>query len=146
MTRPSPKAPEGLHAGLEDCWDEPIAPEAPEPDDLAALQGAWVTVSGRRPAVLLVSGLHFTVRFADGDIYMGALELRPGARPRAMDMHITEGPAHHKGRTALCIYELNGSTLRWGTGGPGRDERLTAFPVEEGHAVLCLIFRRERPA
>jgi uncharacterized protein (TIGR03067 family) len=146
MSGPSPADVVGLGpGGLEDSWDEPALPEHEGRDDLEALQGRWVSVAGRRPAELLISGSHYTVRFADGAIYMGALELTPETRPRAMDMLIHEGPAHHKGRTALCIYELDGSTLRWGTTGPGRGERLTTFPAEDGGYVLCLVFRRELP-
>jgi uncharacterized protein (TIGR03067 family) len=131
--------------GLEDCWDEPAAPGLDGRDDLEALQGRWVSVSGRRPAELLVSGVHYTVRFADGDIYMGALELLLEARPRGMDMRIEEGPARHKGRIALCLYELDGATLRWVTNGPTHAERPAAF-AEDGPQALCLVFRREARA
>jgi uncharacterized protein (TIGR03067 family) len=143
MTTPHPTDAVGLGPdGLEDCWDEPAAPELDGRGDLEALQGRWLCVSGRRPAELLVSGGHFTVIFADGDIYMGAFELLTQTRPRGMDMHIAEGPARHKGRVALCIYELDGVTLRWGTTGPGQAERPAAF-AEDHPQTLCLVFRRE---
>ena len=43
---------------------------------------------------------------------MGTFELDHLARPRAMVVRIHEGPPHHKGQSALCIYELEGDTLR----------------------------------
>jgi hypothetical protein len=63
-----------------------------------------------------------------------------------MDVRIEEGPAQHRGQTALCIYELKGDVLRWCTAGPGREERPTAFPAEEDHHYLCMVFRREARA
>src|SRR5262245_14396334 len=92
---------------LEDCWDEPVsAVLKPARTDLEDLQGAWVFVAGKRPAEFLISGTHFTVRFADGEIYMGSFELDGAARPRSIRMQIDEGPARHRGLAALCIYEV----------------------------------------
>jgi uncharacterized protein (TIGR03067 family) len=108
------------------------------------LQGAWFSFSGRREAEFLISGNRFTVRFADGDIYMGAFELHSTALPKLMEMRIEEGPARHKGKTTLCIYELDDGTMRWCTGSPGNAERLTAFPAEDAPDYLCLRLRREQ--
>jgi len=91
---------------LEDCWDEPAPGVSLAPRDGDRLQGAWATATGRRPAVLLVCGARFAIRFADGVIYMGNFELDTRGRPRAMVMRIEEGPAKHKGQTALCFYEF----------------------------------------
>jgi uncharacterized protein (TIGR03067 family) len=129
---------------MEDCWDEPAADGAAR-TDLEGLQGAWGSVSGRRAAELLVCGGRFAVRFKDGDIYMGTFDLAPAARPRTMEMCIDEGPARHKGKTALCIYELDGDTLRWCAAEPGQTERLTAFPAGDDPRFLGLVFRREQP-
>src|SRR5262245_25967926 len=82
---------------VEDCGDEPVAPAGGDRPDLEALQGVWVSVAGRRAGLLLVSGSHFTVRFTEGDIYIGAFTLDPDARPKTMDMRIEDGPARHKG-------------------------------------------------
>jgi uncharacterized protein (TIGR03067 family) len=139
------EGPQTPHDRLEDCWDEPNPPEHAARNDLEALQGVWVFVSGRRPAELLVSGSHFTVRFRDGELYMGTFELDATATPRAMDMRIDDGPVRHRGLTTLCIYELAGDTLRWCAGGPGRAERAMAFPAEDDPHYLGLVFRREQP-
>jgi uncharacterized protein (TIGR03067 family) len=134
-----------LQSHIEDCWDEPALPDAGVVADLEALQGAWYSVSGRREAELLVSGHHFAFRFADGDIYMGAFDLDPATAPKLMVMRIDEGPARHRGKTALCIYELDGPLLRWCATDPGRDERLQAFPAEDHAHYLCMVFQREGP-
>jgi uncharacterized protein (TIGR03067 family) len=130
---------------LEDLWDEPAAPLRATDTDLRRIQGTWGTVAGRRPARFFVSGSHLTVHFADGDIYMGAFTLAEGTRPKAMDVRIEEGPDHHRGLTAHCIYELDGDTLRWCTATPGRAERPSAFD-EHNPQLLCLILRREHRA
>jgi uncharacterized protein (TIGR03067 family) len=112
--------------------------------DAQRLQGAWASTAGRRPAAFLVSGHRFALHFADGDIYIGSFEVEPWARPRAMLLHIEEGPARHKGQTALCFYEFEGNdTLRWSTAGPGRAERPAAIPMADDPSYLCLEFRRE---
>jgi uncharacterized protein (TIGR03067 family) len=130
---------------MEDYWDEPLVGEhtlRPAHDDL---QGAWLTISGRREAVFLISGNHFTVRFSDGDIYMGIFEIHPATLPKRMVMRIEEGPPRHKGKTTWCIYELDGHTLRWCAGSPGQVEQLNGFPVEDDPQYLCLRLRREQP-
>ncbi len=127
----------------EDNWDEPELPERGAAADLEALQGPWGTAAGPRRADLLVAGGHYTIRFEDGLIYMGVLELDPAARPKRMEMRIDEGPAAHKDKTAVCHYDLEGDRLFWCAAVPGREERLEAFPAEEDPNHLCLVFRRE---
>lgn len=127
-------------AHLEDCWDEPDANLMRS--DLEAFQGAWESVGGKRPAEFLVSGDHFTVRFADGDIYMGRLALQPDAWPPRLVFAIEEGPRHHRGLQALCIYELTGDVLRWCTAGPGAAEWPAAFAAEDDPKYLHRVFRR----
>lgn len=118
-------------------------------EDLAAkdrerLQGAWMFVSGHREAHLLVSGDYFTMRFRNGDIYVGTYALDPTQHPRAMDLFISEGPAQFRGKRALAIYEFDGDHLIWCPAEPGKEERLRAFPPCECRDQLCIIFRRER--
>src|SRR5437660_445667 len=84
---------ETLFGPPEDAEEEDLS-ECTGLTDLEVLQGTWHSVSGRRRAVFLVSGTRFTVRFEDGDIYMGVFEL-VAALPRLMDMRIDEGPARH---------------------------------------------------
>ena len=138
------RAADTLPSRLEDSWDEPLPCEHTLRAAHEELQGAWFSVSGRRDAELLFSGNRFTVRFADGHIYMGVFELTPTAVPRLMLMCVEEGPDHHKGKTAVCIYEVTGRTLRWCAASPGHRERLTAFPAEDHPQYLCLLFSREQ--
>jgi uncharacterized protein (TIGR03067 family) len=113
--------------------------------DFDLLQGAWVSVDGRRRAELLFAGRHYTLRFLDGDIYMGTFDLYPGRSPKVIDMHIAEGPARHQGKLAFCIYEVHGDELRWCPAEPGSDERLSDFPAVDHPRYVCTLFRRERP-
>jgi uncharacterized protein (TIGR03067 family) len=126
----------------EDFWDEPEL-SGPE-EELELLQGLWITVAGRRQAELLVAGGHYSIRFDDDSIYMGRFDCDPDAQPKAMDIHVGEGPPAHKGKTALAIYELAGDTLRWCVTAPGRKDRLTAFPAEDDVHSLALVFRRAK--
>jgi uncharacterized protein (TIGR03067 family) len=108
------------------------------------LQGAWYFVSGIREAELLVAGDHFTVKFKNGDIYLGTFTLDTAARPKAIDMLIQEGPSRHKGKVSYGIYDLDGEHLVFCPGEPGSDERPSAFPHEDDWHRLCLVFRHER--
>ena len=114
-------------------------------NDLAQLQGAWMSIAGRRQAELLIAGNLFSIKFLDGAIYMGTFEIDPAEQPCEMDMRIDEGPIKHKGHFARCIYELIGDTLHWCPGVPGTDERPAAFPDDNEEVGLCLVFRREYP-
>jgi hypothetical protein len=127
---------------VEDHWDEPDLPNYQVDAGLDGLQGAWFSSAGRRDAEFLIAGNHFTFRFADGDIYMGTLEISDGT-PRTMTMIIAEGPNKHRGKTAVCLYEQNGELLRWCASEPGREERLADFPSEDDPKYLVLLFRRE---
>jgi uncharacterized protein (TIGR03067 family) len=113
--------------------------------DLEQLQGAWSSVSCRHQTELLIAGNLFAVKFLDGKIYMGTFDLDAGERPKEMVMRIDEGPVKHKGKFALCIYELDGDTFRWCPTEPGSDERLTDFPDVGDSRYLCTVFQRQRP-
>ena len=112
--------------------------------DRERLQGVWNFVTGRRKAVLIVSGSRYTVTFGNGDVYEGTFEIDPTARPKAMDMAVHDGPEKHRGLTALCIYALDGPHLIWAPADPGVTRRPTAFPPTDSREPLCLVFRREK--
>jgi uncharacterized protein (TIGR03067 family) len=124
--------------------DEVRAREEAARRDRERLQGTWSFVSGKREAQLLISGDHFTMRFRNGDIYVGTYTVDPTHRPRAMDLVIHDGPEAYRGKTALAIYELDGEHLIWCPAEPGREDRLRAFPPEDDQGHLCIIFRRDR--
>ena len=99
--------------------DLDLAREAAILRDKERLQGTWNYVSGIREAQMLIAGDHFTVKFTNGDIYLGVYTLDPTAKPKMMDMTIHEGPDKHRGKTSLCIYELDGELLTWCPAEPG---------------------------
>ena len=112
--------------------------------EIAALQGAWVSIAGRRPLQMFIAGQRFTASFLDGRLYMGSFEIRLDDHPHIMIMQIDEGPAKHKGQTAWCIYDWDQGMLRWCPAEPGSGERLIAFPAVTDSRYLCTILRRER--
>ena len=81
----------------------------------------------------------------DGELYMGTFALSPDGHPRIMEMYIDEGPDHHQGKTARCLYDLAPDALRWCAPEPGSAERLTAFPPIQDKRYLSMLFRREQP-
>lgn len=111
--------------------------------DLDPLQGAWTTVAGPREARLLVAGNRFAFEFVGGDIYMGTFSLSAGD-PRQMDMRIEEGPTAENGKTALCIYHVEGDVLRWCPGRPGGGRRHSHFPSVDDPRYVSLVFRHVR--
>jgi uncharacterized protein (TIGR03067 family) len=120
------------------------AREAAIEKDKRRLEGTWNFVSGIRQAQMLIAGDHFTVKFANGDIYLGTYTLDPMAKPKMMDMTIHEGPVKHRGKTSLVIYQLDGDHLIWCPAEPGTGNRLSAFPPDSDLHHLCIIFRREK--
>jgi uncharacterized protein (TIGR03067 family) len=123
--------------------DQDLACQEAVRRDRERLQGNWRFVAGQREAQLTVHGDRFTMRFRNGDVYHGKLTVNPRHRPRAMDLHIEDGPAPFPGLTALAIYQFDGDHLIWCPSPPGQPERPRAFPHDD-HGRLCLIFRREK--
>ena len=124
--------------------DLDLAREAAIHKDKQRLQGTWNFVSGIRSAQMLIAGDHFTVKFKNGDIYLGVYTLDPTAKPKMMDMTVHEGPEKHRGKTSLIIYELDGDHLIWCPAEPGTGNRLAVFPADDDLHHLCIIFRREK--
>lgn len=113
--------------------------------DLELFQGAWVTVAGPKTATMLIAGTRFALEFLDGDIYIGSFTLDPNDAPRRIDMRIEEGPQQHRGLTAYCIYQFDGTTLKWCPSRPGSANRLFQFPSVDDPRYLSLVFRPSRP-
>jgi uncharacterized protein (TIGR03067 family) len=125
--------------------DPDVAREAAIERDKERLQGTWNFVSGIREAQMFIAGDHFTVKFKNGDIYLGVYTIDPTTKPKMMDMTIHEGPVKHRGKTSLVIYELDGDHLIWCPAEPGTGNRLAAFPPDDDTRHLCIVFRREKP-
>lgn len=118
--------------------------EAAAARDRERLQGVWNFVTGRRKVQLVINGDQYTIRFNNGDVYVGTFDLDPTKKPKAMDMTITEGPDKHKGLVAHCIYALDGEHLVWCPGEPGAGERPNAIPGTDSQKVLCVVLRRDK--
>jgi len=110
--------------------------------DMERLQGRWESIAGQCAAELVIDGDRYAVRFRNGDSYAGALTVDPTQRPRAMDMTIDEGPAHHRGKPTVAIYQIDGNHLIWAPAEPGAEKRFRAFPPHGCREQLCLVFRR----
>ncbi len=107
------------------------------------LQGTWVLTQGRWNCQLLFAAHNFAVRFSNGDVYMGVYTVDPTQSPGRMDMTVEEGPDQYRGLTALCLYELDGDTLRWCPNEPGGTQRPARFPAEGEGKFPTLVFRRD---
>jgi uncharacterized protein (TIGR03067 family) len=107
------------------------------------LQGTWVVASGRWNCQLHFAGHHFAMRFRNGEVYLGVYTVDPTMTPGAMDMTVEDGPDEYRGLTAFCLYDLQGSTLRWCANEPGLPHRHQAFPTEREGKFPTLLFRRE---
>jgi uncharacterized protein (TIGR03067 family) len=126
------------------------ATRSPRPRKRAArtdrdkLQGIWTYVSGQRKAELIVAGDHYTVKFRNGEVYMGTYRLAPAKKPKHIDMKIEEGPDRHRGKVSLGLYRFEGDELHWSPGEPGA-RRPDCFPCADDRECLYLVLRRETP-
>lgn len=107
------------------------------------LQGTWIVASGRWKCQLLFAAHHFALRFQNGDVYLGVYTVEPTASPGAMDMTLEDGPEEYRGLTALCLYELEGDTLRWRPNEPGNPRRHPEFSPEGEGKWPTLVLRRD---
>jgi len=122
--------------------EDDVAPVSVQSLDRDRLQGSWTFLAGPREAHLDVTGDHFTIRFRNGEVYLGTFTLGPSDRPKTMDMFIAEGPERHRGLKSLAIYALDGDRLIWSTGRPGTPARPRYFPGPEDREPLCIVFQR----
>jgi uncharacterized protein (TIGR03067 family) len=120
--------------------------------DIAKLQGTWsCEVQGKKHEMKFVKD-KFTLTFADDQkkaSARGTFKVDASKKPKHIDMTIVEadGPAEKfKGMTAHAIYDLDGDTFKWCANQPGKDERPSTFPAEEGggNEHLYLVFRRRK--
>ena len=132
-----------------------IAADAPKEDDarqeLKKFEGTWRLLSGEddgkklsgealKSARLTVEGDRHTVRVGEAT-YKGTHKLDPTKRPKAIDIHDTEGP--FKGQTVLGIYELVGDEFRICYAPPGKD-RPKKFAGGAGTGHRFHVWKREK--
>lgn len=120
-------------------------------NDIAKLQGTWTAeVQGKKHEMKFTKD-KFTLSFADDQkkaTASGTVKIDASKKPKHIDMNITEADGlaeKYKDMTAHAIYDLDGDTLKWCASQPGKDERPSAFPAEEGGKEhLYLVFRRAK--
>ena len=87
----------------------------------------------------------FTITFEEKK-FVGTYKTDAKKKPKHLDMTIKEGDPKFEGKTALCIYEVDGDMLKWCANEPGKETRPEAFPDAEGERKehLYLIFKRAK--
>jgi uncharacterized protein (TIGR03067 family) len=118
--------------------------------DKDKLKGTWRAVSSvddgqdeKEPEQyqLVFDGSTFIVRKAGRDFFKGTFTLDASARPKTIDLSITEG--EHEGGRMLGIYTWDGDRLKWCTTTPQGGDRPTEFTCEPGSGRLLVVLKNE---
>lgn len=120
-----------------------------KPDDATLVQGSWTIAEaelGGRPFPAEVSK-DMTLVLAKGTYVLktkgpedkGTATIDATKTPRQLDVIGTEGP--NKGKTLLCIYELDGDTLKVCYDLSGK-ARPTEFKSPAGTQVFLVTYKR----
>jgi uncharacterized protein (TIGR03067 family) len=114
-------------------------------DKKGKLQGAWTAKQGSKKVDLTFAKGKFTFAMEEKKV-SGDYAADRSKKPNQLDMTIKEGAAELEGKIALCIFELDGDTLKWCANKPGSTERPKSFPDKEGEFgdTLYLIFKRAK--
>lgn len=135
-----------------------LAADAPKEDpnkkDMDALQGSWKLVSRERdgkadPAdaikdiVVVNTGNKFELKGGPSAVgaTKGSFVIDATKKPKHMDRTPADGP--QKDKTLLCIYELDGDTLKLCVAPAGK-ERPTEFSSKAGSGHILSVFKREK--
>jgi uncharacterized protein (TIGR03067 family) len=112
-------------------------------DDTAKLQGKWAVEKDGKKLELTFTKNDFTINFG-GKEFKGTFKIDPKKKPKELDMTIKEGDEKFKDKTALCIYEFEGDSLKWCANEPGKTDRPKEFPAKEfdGGPLLYVKFQR----
>ena len=129
----------------------------PPPNDLANLQGEWVTVSivddgkavfdEHNPpttgpiAKVEYEGTKWMVKVADKTVAGGTFKLDASKSPKELDVMDESGVRNDK--TKLAIYELDGDTYRYCIARAGQP-RPTEFKSVGGSGHSLIVSRREK--
>ena len=108
------------------------------------LQGTWTKEKDGKTIELTFADGTFAISFGEKKI-KGTYKTDAKKDPKHIDMTIKEGEPKFEGKTAHCIYEVNGDTLKWCANEPGKEGRPEAFPDTEGEGkTLYVIFKRAK--
>jgi uncharacterized protein (TIGR03067 family) len=134
----------------------PAAPAPKEVDDAKALQGVWRVASveedGKAAPADDVKNITvtfekdtFTMKEGDKVTLRGTFKLDPAAKPKGIDMTITEaGKGEHTPKKMLGVYEWSKDGLRWCVAMPDAKERPKALETKEGDGQTLLTLKREK--
>jgi uncharacterized protein (TIGR03067 family) len=133
------------------------APVPKEEDDAKRLQGVWrvaaVEEDGKAAPADDVKNITvtfekdtFNVKEGDNVTLRGTFTLDPSAKPKGIDMTITEaGKGGETPKKMLGVYEFTKDGLRWCVAKPGAKERPKGFAGKEGDGQMLVTLKREKP-
>ena len=111
--------------------------------DRTLLKGTWIGEHNDKKITLQFAAGKFTIEIGEeGDVVTGSFKLHPDKKPKAIDFKIEKGKKH-RGKSALGIYELSGTTLKLCLNGPGREQRPEQLAGDGGEIVLITFERKK---
>ena len=127
------------------------SPEAVK-KEMAQLEGEWSMVSGEidgqpmpenflKGSKRVAKAGETTVTIGGRQFMQAKFTVDPAKKPKALDYNLTDGP--NKGKILLGIYELDGDTVKFCFGGPGKD-RPTEFTTKEGSMRTLSVWKRDK--
>jgi RNA polymerase sigma factor (sigma-70 family) len=128
------------------------------PEDKDKLRGAWKVIEIRADGKGVTNEAGEPRLFAQAQwvVTAGKLEVRapektfafkftlePGAKPKAIDLTLTDGPEDEKGKTRACAYSLEEDTLKLCLPFEAGAERPITVAAEKGDKALLIVLRRQ---
>jgi uncharacterized protein (TIGR03067 family) len=115
------------------------------------LEGAWLPTAAEmsekgwdettlKSMKLVIEGDKYAVTVGKA-IDKGTTKIDPSKKPKTMDIMGADGP--NKGKTFLCIYELNGDTLRVCYDLSGK-ARPSEFKTKKGELLFLVTYKRAK--
>jgi uncharacterized protein (TIGR03067 family) len=116
--------------------------------DLQSLEGTWIptalaTAEGPKPLnstkveKIVIKGMKW-VMHEQGKQFEYSFTIDPATKPKAMD---STGTFNGQTTKSLCVYEVNGDTLRFANGGSERPSSFDRLPP----GGVLFIFKRAKP-
>lgn len=97
------------------------------------LIGTWKADFEGQTLQLTFKKKGFTALTPKGTTVKGSWTTDDKQSPKHLDVMIKSGDEDVNGKTALCIYEIDGDKLKWCANDPKRgNDRPTAFPEKQG--------------
>jgi len=113
-------------------------------DDKGKLDGTWITEQDGKKIELRFAKGEFTAEVG-GKTIKGMYKTDAKKTPKEMDITFKDSDPKIDGKTALCIYEVDGDMLKWAANDPGRgNPRPKEFPEKErvGGDYIYLMLKR----